>query len=170
MTIKNDKHNSNNRRKLHLLFCNRQSVITLPDNAPRLIMDAYKHVLCAEGFDRDAEAAVTVVDNADIARLNADYRGRDTTTDVLSFPLGEINPENGCLILGDVVISAQKMVRQAAQFGHSEERELLFLAIHSLLHLLGYDHENKADELLMREKQTRYLNEIGFGVFRRRSE
>jgi probable rRNA maturation factor len=165
MTNLNPKHNCG-RHKLHLLFCNRQSVVTLPGNAARLILDAYQHALQAEGFDRDAEVSVTVVDNADITRLNADYRGRNTSTDVLSFPLGETNPENGCFILGDVVISAQKMVRQAAQFGHSEERELLFLAIHSLLHLLGYDHENKADEALMRAKQTRYLQEIGFGVTR----
>jgi probable rRNA maturation factor len=164
MTDLNQKQNSHKRHKLHMLFCNRQSVVTLPENAARLIVDAYKHVLKAEGFDRDAEVAVTIVDDADIARLNADYRGKDAATDVLSFPLGEMNPENGCFILGDVVISAQKMIRQAAQFGHSEERELLFLAIHSLLHLLGYDHENKADEHIMREKQTGYLNEIGFGV------
>ncbi|MBO4798941.1 MAG: rRNA maturation RNase YbeY, partial [Candidatus Methanomethylophilaceae archaeon] len=98
--------------------------------------------------------------------LNRDYRGKDAPTDVLSFPLfveGEDrgfarDPLTGAVLLGDIVISAERADRQAAEFGHSVQRELAFLAIHSTLHLLGYDHErSEEDDLLQRRRQKEIL-------------
>ena len=105
--------------------------------------------------------------NAEIRRLNRIYRQKDATTDVLSFPLGQdghydVNKETGCAMLGDVVISLETAVKQAHIYGHSLEREIGFLTVHSMLHLLGYDHETSPlEERKMREKEEEVLGELG---------
>ncbi len=92
-----------------------------------------------------AEISLLLTDDAAIQELNRDYRGKDAPTDVLSFPMNEgedaLLPEEGNLLLGDIVISLEKAAAQAELYGHSLERETVFLFIHGLLHLLGYDHE-----------------------------
>ena len=122
-------------------------------------------VLKAEGFNENAEVSVLLTDSGEISALNKEFRGKDKTTDVLSFPMNEINPENGYVILGDIVINAEMAKKQAEEFGHSEEREIAFLAVHSMLHLLGYEHEDGEEgEKIMREKQREILEVLGLGV------
>ena len=118
----------------------------------------------------ETEISVLLVDNATIQELNRDYREKDVPTDVLSFPLeeelaGEVEPEiiggPAARMLGDIVISVEKAVTQAAEYGHSVERELAFLLVHGLLHLLGHDHEkDEAAKKLMRSEENRILTEL----------
>ncbi len=120
-----------------------------------------------EKFEGPAEVSVIFIDNEQIRQLNRDFRGKDRPTDVLSFPLGEngrydLNNETGAYILGDIVISVPKAIEQAKLYGHSLRREIGFLTVHSMLHLLGYDHENEGLEAVrMREKEEYTLNKLG---------
>lgn len=119
----------------------------------------------------ETEISVLLVDNATIRELNRDYRAKDAPTDVLSFPLeeereGDAEPAviggPSARLLGDIVISMEKAVEQAAEYGHSVERELAFLAIHGLLHLLGHDHEKgEAAKQAMRAEEKRILAALG---------
>ena len=119
----------------------------------------------------ETEISVLLVDDATIQELNRDYREKDVPTDVLSFPLeeeleGEGEPEiiggPAARMLGDIVISVEKAVTQAAEYGHSVERELAFLLVHGLLHLLGYDHDKgEAAKKLMRSEEKRILTALG---------
>ena len=124
-------------------------------------------MLLQEEFDGSAEISVTFVDNEEIHKLNKQYRNIDRETDVLSFPLGEngeydINHDTGAKMLGDVVISLPKAVEQADMYGHSLQREIAFLTVHSVLHLLGYDHEGGGIEAVhMREKEESVLTQLG---------
>ncbi len=114
-----------------------------------------------EGYDRSCEVSVAFVEEAKIRALNAEYRGRDSVTDVLSFADGTPAPDTGVILLGDVEICAKRAVEQAEQYGHSVEREFCFLSAHSTLHLLGYDHQTELDEKIMRAKQTEILESLG---------
>ena len=120
-----------------------------------------------EEFPQDAEVSVSIVDNERIHELNKQYRNIDSETDVLSFPLGEngvydINYDTNEAELGDIVISLEKAEEQAKRYGHSLEREVGYLTVHSMLHLLGYDHELGGIELVrMREKEEKVLTELG---------
>lgn len=153
--------------KLKVYIRNNQRKIKLPVGLRLLVRKACQAVLAYEKFDSDAEVSVSFVDNDEIHKLNKCYRDKDRATDVLSFPLGEngvydINQETGAKLLGDVVISIETAVRQAYVYGHSLEREVGFLTVHSMLHLLGYDHETSAlDAAIMREKEEEILSEIG---------
>ncbi|MEE0413255.1 MAG: rRNA maturation RNase YbeY, partial [Gemmiger sp.] len=124
-------------------------------------------VLDFEHFDGPAEISVTFVDNNRIHELNREYRGKDSATDVLSFPLGEngeydIDEDNGCKLLGDIVISMERAMEQAELYGHSLQREVAYLTVHSMLHLLGYDHEAGGLEAVrMREKEEAVLIQLG---------
>ena len=121
----------------------------------------------------DAEISVLLVDNVTIRELNRDYRNKDSVTDVLSFPLEEAAPDDGepaviggpaGRMLGDIVISVERAVEQAVEYEHSIERELAFLAVHGLLHLLGHDHEkDAAAKKLMRSEEKRILTALGIG-------
>lgn len=116
-----------------------------------LIEYAINGALAYTGFDRDCGVSVTLTDNGRIRELNRDYRGIDRETDVLSFPMysfaeGDEPPEEGDISLGDVVISVERAASQAKEYGHSLRREIAFLTVHSILHLLGWDHEISADE------------------------
>jgi probable rRNA maturation factor len=125
---------------------------------------AYKcccKVLQTEKFPYLAEASLTLVADEEIRRLNKQYRKIDKTTDVLSFLMGEPNPETKAVVLGDIIISVPTAVRQAKQYGHSLERETAFLCVHGMLHLLGYDHMTKADEKVMFAKQEAVLQALG---------
>lgn len=150
-------------------FFNDQTV-PLSDDVEELIVLACKSVLSIENFSDDAEISVTLVDADEIRALNRDFRNIDRATDVLSFPLGEngeydTNPENGCLMLGDVIINVNQALTQANEFGHSKEREIAYLTVHSVLHLLGYDHVDEADEKkLMRKKEEEALSLLGLNI------
>ncbi|AIF43395.1 rRNA maturation RNase YbeY [Virgibacillus sp. SK37] len=121
-----------------------------------------------EGISREAEVSINFVDNKEIQELNRNYRQKDTPTDVISFAMqekveGEIDivGEDIPLVLGDIVISIDKAKEQAADYDHSLERELGFLAVHGFLHLLGYDHMTQEEEKLMFKKQEAILGEFG---------
>ena len=139
-----------------VLITNSQKAVKVPSGLRILIRRACNAVLEYEHFDRPAEISVTFVDNAAIAELNNQYRNKPMPTDVLSFPLGEngkydIDENNGCMMLGDIVISMERAMEQAA-----------FLTVHSMLHLLGYDHENGGLEAMrMREKEEAVLLQLG---------
>ena len=119
-------------------------------------------------FEGSAEVSVRFVDNEQIRELNKQYRNIDKETDVLSFPLGEngeydVNYDTGAKLLGDIVISVPKAVEQAEMYNHPLQREIGFLTVHSMLHLLGYDHENGGLEAVhMREKEETVLTQIGW--------
>ncbi|MCI6639661.1 MAG: rRNA maturation RNase YbeY [Pygmaiobacter massiliensis] len=146
---------------------NKQNAVKIPTGIRILIRRSCNAVLEMEKFEGPAEISVTFVDNQQIAQLNAEYRNKPTETDVLSFPLGEdgvydINNETGAKMLGDIVISMQKAEEQAAIYGHTLQREVAFLTVHSMLHLLGYDHVNGGlEEVHMREKEEQVLIQLG---------
>lgn len=124
-----------------------------------------------EGFCNDAEVSVTFTDNEGIRILNREHRGIDKETDVLSFPLTDFEgtdeppTDEPTVPLGDIVVSLEKAREQAAEFGHSFEREVAFLCVHSMLHLMGYDHVNSDEEdAQMRRRQTEILEKLGLGV------
>ena len=94
-----------------------------------------------------------ITDNIEIQSLNAKYRNVDAPTDVLSFEMDD-------QYLGDIVISMDKVIEQAQEYGHSQKRELAFLVVHGMLHLLGYDHIDEVDRVLMREKEEKILNDL----------
>ena len=153
-------------RKVKVLISNKQNTVKIPSGIRLLIRRCCHAVLEYEHFPQDAEISISFVDNAEIKRLNAEYRNKNTATDVLSFPLGQngVYDQNdvGASVLGDIVISIEKAVEQAKIYGHSLTREVAFLTVHSMLHLLGYDHENSGLEgVRMREKEERVLTTMG---------
>jgi len=128
----------------------------------RLIVNAAAETLAYEKFEGRAEISVTLCGDERIRRLNAEYRGVDRVTDVLSFPLLDEPDGAGVTPLGDIVIDVDRAVLQAREYGHSVEREIAFLTVHSALHLLGYDHEEgKAQESEMFAKQEEILCSMG---------
>ena len=126
--------------------------------------------LDCEGYENDCEISVTLTDNEGIHALNKQYRNIDAPTDVLSFPLVEYEnteepPVDEATMLGDIVISLERAEEQAEEFGHSFEREVSFLTVHSMLHLLGYDHVNSdEEEAEMREHQRVVMKALGLEV------
>ena len=146
---------------------NKQNVVKVPSGLRILIRRSCHAALEFEKFEESAEISVTFVDNEQIAELNAQYRNKPQPTDVLSFPLGENNvydrnPETGAVLLGDIVISLERAVEQAKLYGHSLQREVAFLTVHSMFHLLGYDHEGGGLEAVrMREKEEAALIQLG---------
>ena len=138
-----------------------------------LIRTCALRVLESEKVPFDAEIDVTVVDADTIREMNAEYRDKDAVTDVLSFPMYEFyngepreelerEPDSGCVMLGDMILCYTRACEQAAAFGHSPARECGYLTTHSVLHLLGYDHEqNDADTRLMRGKEEDNLAFLG---------
>lgn len=153
--------------KIKVMIRNNQKHIKLPVGLRLLVRKCCQAVLVTEKFDHDAEVSVSFVDNKEIRQLNKLYRNKDKSTDVLSFPLGEngiydVNNETGAYLLGDVVISIETAIKQAQLYNHTLEREVGFLTVHSMLHLLGYDHETTpVDAAIMREKEEQVLEYLG---------
>lgn len=153
--------------KIRVIISNQQNAVKIPTGIRMLIRRCCHAVLQLEGFKDSAEISVSFVDNDQIQEMNRQYRNIDAPTDVLSFPMGEngnydVNHETGAKILGDIVISVPKAMEQAKTYGHSFEREMGFLTAHSMLHLLGYDHENGGLEAMrMREKEEAVLLQLG---------
>lgn len=153
--------------KVKVVISNRQNTVKIPTGIRLLVRRCCNAVLREEQFTEDAEIDVSFVDNTEIQKINKQYRNLDAPTDVLSFPLGQDgkydkNEETGALLLGDIVISMQKAVEQAEIYGHSLQREVGFLTVHSMLHLLGYDHEGGGlPAVQMREKEEKVLAMLG---------
>ena len=153
--------------QVKVIISNDQKKVKIPRGIRLLIRRCCHAVLEEEGFEDKAEISVRFVDNDTIHELNKKYRNIDRETDVLSFPLGEngvydTNLDTGAKVLGDIVISVEKAVEQASMYNHSLQREIGFLTVHSMLHLLGYDHENGGiEEVHMREKEETVLTKIG---------
>lgn len=150
-----------------VLISNQQNTVKIPSGLRILIRRSCNAVLEFEKFPYPAEISVTFVDNAAIAALNEQYRHKPVPTDVLSFPLGEngeydTNEDTGCVLLGDIIISMEKAMEQARLYGHPLQREVAFLTVHSMFHLLGYDHEGGGLEAVrMREKEEAALIQLG---------
>ena len=155
--------------KLKIYFSNEQDKIKISFKIRHLIKKSVKEALSQEGFSYPAEVSVSFVDNEAIHKLNLEYREKDKPTDVLSFPMWEKEElsdgsalDGHAVTLGDIIISAEKAKSQAEEYGHSLEREICFLSVHSILHLLGYDHEtSEEDEAYMKNKQEDVLIKIG---------
>lgn len=136
------------------LSINNDKNIPLNGIDEQAIIDVLEAVLAHEGVEADCEISMLITDNDGIRALNREYRDKDTPTDVLSFPQYDEIPNMPYLYLGDIVISVERCEEQASDFGHSFEREFMYLTVHSCLHLLAYDHMNDDDkkEMRMREK------------------
>lgn len=153
--------------KIRVIIDNKQKEVKIPTGLRMLIRRCCNAVLRLEKFPYPAEISVTFVNNEQIRELNHQYRDKDVSTDVLSFPMGENgqydeNHDTGAKILGDIVLSMEKAVEQADRYGHSLEREVGYLCAHSMLHLLGYDHEQGGmDRVRMREKEEQVMTQLG---------
>ncbi len=153
--------------QVKVIISNDQKEVKIPSGIRLLIRRCCHAVLEEEGFTDNAEVSVRFVDNETIHALNREYRNVDRETDVLSFPLGEngeydTNLDTGAKLLGDIVISVEKAVEQSEMYNHTLQREIGFLTVHSMLHLLGYDHEDGGiEEVRMREKEETVLTKIG---------
>lgn len=144
---------------------NNQDILKIGFFIKKLIKRCCKIVLEVEKFNEKAEISVLFVDDDKIRILNQKHRNQNKSTDVLSFALrdefGFEMGKNGVIVLGDIVISTQTAIAQAEEYGHSIKREIAFLVVHSMLHLLGYDHEN--DEIaknIMRRKEKLILTKL----------
>lgn len=151
--------------KATVLIKNNQKKIKMTPDLRRLVKRAVLAVLDFEDFGRRAEVSVTFTDNEGIHALNREYRNVDRPTDVLSFPLSDgedYDTDGDAVLLGDIVISLERAQTQAEEYGHSFEREVAFLTVHSMLHLLGYDHETSPeDERDMFARQDEILISAG---------
>ena len=153
--------------KVKVNIVNKQKTEKIPTGIRMLIRRACIAVLKMEEFHDSAEVEVSFVDDKQIHEMNLQFRNIDRPTDVLSFPLGEdgvydINPASGAKMLGDIVISVEHAKAQAEEYGHTFQREMAFLTVHSMLHLLGYDHVNGGIEAVtMREKEEAVLLQMG---------
>lgn len=156
---------------VRIYFENEQTERAVSEYLKRLIQKTVKATLDYEGFTHKCELSVTFTDNEGIHALNREYRGIDRPTDVLSFPQfdfsgGEKLPVGeGMVSLGDIVLSLERAAEQAREFGHSYSREVAFLTAHSMLHLLGYDHERgEKEDADMRRRQRAVMESIGLSV------
>ena len=157
---------------LRIYFENNQKKHAIKYKMQMLIRRTILETLDYEGMENDAEVSVTFVDDEGIRELNNRFRGMDKPTDVLSFPLLDYEGESEepffdelCHNLGDIVISLERAMAQANEFGHSFEREVAFLTAHSMLHLLGYDHElSEEDDADMRKRQNDIMDRLGLSV------
>lgn len=148
-------------------FENDQEKIALSEYMEKRLHDGLNAVAHLHGLDDMTEVDITIVDDEEIHTLNREYRNVDRPTDVLSFALDEGEEDEPELIdgpeehlLGDIIISAETAKRQGEEFGHGLEREIVYLAVHGLLHLLGYDHMTDEDKKIMRAKEEEALREI----------
>ncbi len=153
--------------KIKVNIENKQKAVKIPTGVRMLIRRCCHAVLELEQFEGSAEVDVSLVDNASIHAINLEQRNIDAPTDVLSFPLGEdgvydCNPATGAYMLGDIVISLERARAQAEEYGHTLQREVGYLTVHSMLHLLGYDHvEGGLEAVRMREKEEAVMLSVG---------
>ena len=157
-------------KMLKVNFSNRQRKTILPDNTKSLVISAIDAALTVEKFPKNSEVNVTFVSDEKIKKMNFEFRNINSSTDVLSFPLGsegvyDINPENNCYMLGDVIISIDHAIMQAELYGHGLDREIAYLTVHSVFHLLGYDHIDEGiQKSIMRKKEEDALKLINLNI------
>ena len=154
-----------------ITISNTQNKIKIKLKHRYLIKKVIKKTLYEQNFDKKSIVSVTITDNENIKNINSEFRNIDRATDVLSFPVvefinGSMSDDSGDyfgdkLILGDIVLSAEKALEQSKEYGHSFEREMGFLVCHSVLHLLGYDHEEESDRKIMRVHEEKVLDMLG---------
>ena len=157
---------------LKIYFENDQKLISIHYKLKMLIRHTILATLEYEGMENDTEVSVTFTSDEGIRELNKRFRGKDAPTDVLSFPLFDYEGESEeppidelANNLGDIVISLERAMAQANEYGHSFEREVAFLTAHSMLHLLGYDHErSEAEDADMRARQNAVMEALGLSV------
>ncbi len=142
---------------------NDQDKVRIPAALPPLLQEICEHLLQEEGRSLEEEITLILVDDGQIRELNRTYRRLDRPTDVLAFDLqDEMTGKEEDHVLGDVVISVERAAEQAREYGHSLEREIAFLAVHGILHLLGYDHRFAAEENEMFSRQYLVLEKFNF--------
>lgn len=151
---------------LDLTYTNTTSDTTLDQYFPT-IEKMFEHALkTTNNNDRSYEMSMTIVDEPTIQDINRDYRQKDAVTDVISFAFLDddeiVYPDGMPIPLGEIYICRERMYEQAEDYGHGLEREFHFLALHGLLHLLGYDHMTEADEKIMFALQETILDELGY--------
>jgi len=142
---------------------NLQEEVALDNSLADFLVHVVQEVIESEGYGDEAEVSLVFVNDSYMCDLNLQYRGIDSPTDVLSFAMLEGEPLQGEeeeVILGDVVISLQSAVRQAEEYGHSFRREVAYLTIHGVLHLLGYDHQEEEECRVMRRKEEELLAQL----------
>ena len=148
-----------------VLVNNMQEAIDVPGEILFLLEEIGEFVLRHEGQSANCEVSLILVDNSYIHDLNLTYRGLDAPTDVLSFNLQDNRTDfEEDPILGDVVVSLEKAAEQANSYGHSFKREVVFLSLHGILHLLGYDHETPEEEREMNEKAEMVLKKYNIKI------
>lgn len=146
---------------MELWIDNRQSIHPVDEALMEEVERAVKMALQLERNSLDYEVSVSFVTNEEIHELNRDYRGVDRPTDVLSFQMDEEEVYGEMdVVLGDIVISMEKALEQAEDFGHSLTREIVYLTVHSMFHLMGYDHMNEEEKAEMRSKEKAVLKEL----------
>lgn len=159
-------------------YVENETTQTFPFAEKEILDRVMEAVLEAEGCPYEATVSLLLTDGAGIRQYNAQYRDIDAETDVLSFPNLEFetpgdfsaaevteadcfDPDSGELVLGDIILSVERVKEQAKEYGHSELREFAFLLAHSLFHLCGYDHMEEQEAALMEEKQEAVLTGLG---------
>ena len=159
-------------------YVENETMIQFDFDIEALVNEVLSAVLSEENCPYESQVNLLITDNEGIREYNRQYRNIDSATDVLSFPMitfekesdfsvvegreaEYFEPESGELVLGDIIISADRVKEQANQFGHSEKREFAFLTVHSLLHLCGYDHMEEMEALVMEKKQEDVLKKLG---------
>lgn len=157
--------------RVMIYYENAQEKMPITYAMKMLVRRAIVTTLEYEGYRNDCAVSVTFTDDEGIRELNRRFRQIDRATDVLSFPLfdfeGSEEPpaEEFENMMGDIVLSLERAEAQAQEFGHSTRREVAFLCVHSMLHLLGYDHEtSEEDELDMRRRQSDVMERMGLSV------
>ncbi|NLX61377.1 MAG: rRNA maturation RNase YbeY [Tissierellia bacterium] len=143
---------------MDILIDNRQDRVELDEDIIPLIEEAIEAVLRLEGKSLDYEISISFVNNEEIRELNRLYRNVDRETDVLSFPMEEGLVQTN--MLGDIVISLEKALEQSVEYGHSLKREVIYLIVHSMLHLLGYDHMTEEEKRAMREREKEIMKRL----------
>ena len=139
---------------------NRQEDFQIDDELTSDIEKSIRICLLQELNDDNYEISLSFVSEAEIRKLNRDYRDKDSVTDVLSFPLDDDFAIQTNL-LGDIIICCKRAIEQAKEYNHSIKREIVYLVVHSMFHLLGYDHIDESDKIIMRNKEKSALKEIG---------
>ncbi len=136
---------------------NRQDALTITETSVKLIRQAIAFCYQMENYPDHYQVSLSFVDNEEIHDLNRKYRGKDEPTDVLSFPVDSDSPEVDEKLLGDIVISTEKIIEQTEEYGHSVNREMIYLLVHSILHLMGYDHKDEENKKIMRRKEEQVM-------------
>lgn len=145
---------------MNIYIDNRYDKIDLKDTTYELVKKLVKESLQEEDRPKESEVSISFVSDTEIKQLNKIYRGIDKVTDVLSFPI-DSKIELPSPILGDIIISVDAVLRQAEEYKHSYHRELSFLIVHGMFHLMGYDHIEREDKKVMRYKEERVLGKLG---------